>query len=124
MTGSREQAVQAARAASAKQARDIVVMDVRELIVITDYFVVASGVNERQVRTIAEEVERTLATDGRKPARREGQRDGRWVLLDFVDLVVHVFHQEEREFYALERLWADAPTVAWEEPAASQSSGI
>ncbi len=124
MTGSREQAVQAARAASDKQARDIVVMDVRELIVITDYFVVASGVNERQVRTIAEEVERTLAADGRKPARREGQRDGRWVLLDFVDLVVHVFHQEEREFYALERLWADAPTVAWEERAASGGSGI
>jgi ribosome-associated protein len=84
--------------------------------VITDYFIIASGSNDRQVRTIAEEVERRLAGDhGLKPFRREGEREGRWVLLDYVDFVVHVFLQEEREYYDLERLWSDAPAMRYEE---------
>lgn len=119
MTGSRELATLAARAASAKQARDVAVLDVRDLIVITDYFVIASGTNDRQVRTIAEEIERAVRERGLKPVRREGEREGRWVLLDFVDFVVHVFLDEERRYYGLERLWADAPSVGWGAQAAS-----
>jgi ribosome-associated protein len=91
------------------------VLEVRDLIVITDYFVIASGASDRQVRTITDEVERVLTEKGIKPVRREGQAGGRWVLLDFVDLVVHVFVEEERSYYELERLWKDAPRVAWEQ---------
>lgn len=119
MTRSRDLAVAAARAASAKQADDVVVLDVRDLIVITDFFVIASGSSDRQVRTLAQEIERALRDRGAKPARREGQRDGRWVLLDYVDFVAHVFRNEEREFYGLERLWKDAPPVEWAARAAS-----
>lgn len=117
MTGSREAAVTAARAAASKQARDVVVLDVRDLIVITDYFLIASGTSDRQVRTIAEEIERAVREQGIRPVRREGQREGRWVLLDFVDFVAHVFQDDDREYYGLERLWADAPPVEWEERA-------
>ena len=107
-------AVAAARAAADKQAGRVAVLDVRDLIVITDYFVIASGTTERQVRTIAEEVETVLRARGARPARREGETEGLWVLLDFVDVVVHVFREEERDFYDLERLWGDAPAVEWE----------
>ena len=118
MSGSRELAVAAARAAAGKQASQIVILDVGELIGITDYFVIASGATDRQVRTVAEEIERAVKANGVKPVRREGQREGRWVLLDFVDFVAHVFRAEERGYYDLERLWADAPTVDWDAPAA------
>lgn len=90
-------------------------LDVRELIVITDYFVIASGGTERQVRTIADAVEEALRAKGIKPVRREGIEQGRWALLDFVDIVVHVFTREERDYYELERLWKDAPRASWEE---------
>jgi ribosome-associated protein len=119
LTGSREFAIAAARAASSKKAQDVVVMQVRDLIVITDFFVLATGTSDRQVRTVAQEIENVLRDQGMKPVRREGQREGRWVLLDFVDFVAHVFHQEEREYYGLERLWSDAPLVAWEDQAVS-----
>ena len=119
MTGSRDLAVAAARAAADKKARDIVVLDVRDLIVITDYFVIATGASDRQVRTVADAIEEALRPLGRKPVRREGVREGQWVLLDFVDFVAHVFHDEEREYYGLERLWQDAPTVSWEARVAS-----
>ena len=89
-------------------------LEVRELIVITDYFVICSGTSDRQVRTIADAVEKALAERGTKAIRREGRSDGRWVLLDFVDLVIHVFVDEERRYYELERLWKDAPKVRWE----------
>ena len=111
---SRDLAIAAARAAADKQGERVVVLDVRELIVITDYFVIASGGSERQVRTIVEEVEKALRELGMKPIRREGEDDRRWVLLDFFDIVVHVFAQEERDYYDLERLWGDAPTLEWE----------
>jgi ribosome-associated protein len=120
--GSRDVAVAAARAAAEKQGARIVVLDVRDLIVITDYFVITSGGTERQVKTIVEEVEKALRGRGVRPVRREGETEGRWVLLDYVDVVVHVFAEEERDFYDLERLWRDAPTVAWE-PGHAASSG-
>lgn len=110
---SRDIAVTAARAAAAKQAADVTILDVHGLIVITDYFVIASGETDRQVKTIVEEVERAVRDLGEKPVRREGDADSRWVLLDYIDVVVHVFAQEEREYYDLERLWSDAPRPAW-----------
>ena len=121
MPESRELAVSAARAAASKQGDRIVVLDVRDLIVITDYFVIASGTSDRQVRTITGEVEKALRTRGVKPVRREGEDHGAWVLLDFVDVVVHVFGTEEREYYDLERLWRDAPVVQGEEAGAASS---
>ena len=101
----------AARAAAAKLAQDIVVIDVSKQLVITDCFVIASAANERQVNAIVDEVEEKMRLAGYKPARREGTREGRWVLLDFFDIVVHIQHSDERNFYALERLWRDCPLV-------------
>jgi len=116
LPASRDVALAAARAAAEKQGERIVVLDVRELIVITDYFVIVSAGSERQARTIVEEVERSLRDLGVKPLRREGESEGLWVLLDYVDVVVHVFRAEERDFYDLERLWGDAPRVEWDAP--------
>jgi ribosome-associated protein len=109
---SRDIAVLAAEAAAEKKAEDIVVLDVASTIVITAYFVIATGRSDRQVRTIADEVETVLRESAQlKPVGREGEREGRWVLLDFGDVVVHVFQPDEREFYRLEKLWSDAPRV-------------
>ena len=114
-----EQALETARvavaAAADKKANNIVVLDVSEQLVITDCFVIASAPNERQVEAIVEAVEEKLRERGVKPVRREGAREGRWVLLDFVDVVVHVQHAEERAYYALERLWKDCPTIPFED---------
>jgi ribosome-associated protein len=110
---SKEVAVAAARAAATKQGADIAILDVHELIVITDFFVIASGSSDRQVKTIVDEVERAVRERGVRPVRREGETENRWVLLDYVDVVVHVFAEEEREYYDLERLWRDAPRVSW-----------
>jgi ribosome-associated protein len=107
----RELALVAANAAADKLATDIVLIDVSERLVITDVFVIATGSNERQVEAIVDEVEEKLRQAGVKPLRREGRRDGRWVLLDYADIVVHVQHAEERLYYALERLWKDCPTI-------------
>jgi ribosome-associated protein len=101
----------AAEAASDKLARDIVAFDVSDQLVITDAFLLCSGSNDRQVRAIVDAVEERLRTLDAKPVRREGDREARWVLLDYSDVVVHVQHEEERAFYALERLWRDCPTV-------------
>ena len=115
----RDWARSAARAASAKGGEDTVIIDVGEVLAITDAFVITSGRNSRQVKTIAEEVEARLkGDDGITPLRVEGLGDSQWVLLDYGDLVVHVFLDETRAFYDLERLWADAPRVAWEDEAA------
>jgi ribosome-associated protein len=105
----------AAHAASGKLASDIVLIDVSDRLAITDVFVVATGNNERQVEAIVDEVEEKLRQRGVKPVRREGRRDGRWVLLDFNDVVVHVQHAEERVFYALERLWRDCPFIPYDD---------
>jgi ribosome-associated protein len=107
-----EMAGVAARAAASKLADDVVVIDVSEQLVITDCFVIASASNERQVNAIVDEVEDKMREAGHKPARREGTREGRWTLLDYVDIVVHIQHQDERDFYALDRLWRDCPVVA------------
>lgn len=114
-----DQALQMARvaasAAADKKAQDIIVLDVSERLVITDCFLIASAPNERQVEAIVEEIEEQLRRHGVKPTRREGAREGRWVLLDFVDLVVHVQHAEERGFYGLDRLWKDCPRIDFPE---------
>lgn len=109
----------AARAASAKGGDDTVIIEVGAVLAITDAFVITSGRNNRQVKTIAEEVEARLKADGGiAPLRVEGLGDSQWVLLDYGDLVVHVFLEETRRYYDLERLWSDAPRVAWEDEAA------
>ena len=97
-----------------KLTRTIFVLDVSEQLVITDCFVIASAPNERQVNAIVDNVEEKLRAAGHKPVRREGTREGRGALLDYVDVVVHIQHNDERNFYALERLWKDCPTVAVE----------
>lgn len=106
-----ELALAAAQAAADKLARDIVVLDVSEQLVITDCFVICSAPNERQVASIVHEIDDRLRRIGAKPVRREGEREARWVLLDFIDVVVHVLHTEDREFYSLERLWKDCPRI-------------
>jgi ribosome-associated protein len=108
-----ELALTAAQAAADKKANDIVILDVADQLVITDAFLLASAPNERQVLAIVDAIEEQLAKlpEKAKPVRREGERAGRWVLLDYVDIVVHVQHAEEREFYALDRLWKDCPRV-------------
>jgi ribosome-associated protein len=106
-----ELVVTAARAASDKLAKEIVAFDVSEQLAITDAFLIASGTNDRQVKAIVDEVEEKLRDLGAKPLRREGERDGRWVLIDYGDIVVHIQHEEERQFYALERLWRDCPSI-------------
>jgi len=104
-------AVAAAEAASDKLADDIVAFDVSERMAITDVFLVCSASNDRQVRSVVDAVEEKLRGLGARPVSREGEREGRWVLLDYVEIVVHVQHAEERVFYALERLWKDCPTI-------------
>ncbi len=124
LPASRDVAATAARAASAKQAEDIVVLDVHDLIVITDFFVIASAGTERQLKTVLEAVEDDIRmTLGVRPVRREGEPGAGWWLLDYVDVVVHVFGSEERAYYDLERLWRDAPRLDWEDGAAAASSG-
>ncbi len=108
---SRDLAVRAAQAAADKLASDIVIIDVSERLPLTDFFVIVTGANERQIGAIVDAVTERMAAAGVKPLRREGEREGRWVLLDFSDIIVHIQHAEERVFYALERLWADCPTV-------------
>jgi ribosome-associated protein len=114
----------AATAASDKLATDIVLIDVSERLAITDVFLIVSGSNERQVEAIVDGVEDKLRAAGVKPLRREGKRDGRWVLLDFADIVVHVQHVEERVFYSLERLWSDCPFIEFTDPALAAAVAV
>ena len=107
----RRRSLPAALAAADKLAQDVVAIDVSERLPLTDAFVIASAPNERQVQAIVDAVEERLREHGIKPVRREGMTENRWVLLDFVDVVVHVQHAEERAYYALERLWKDCPTI-------------
>lgn len=106
----------AARAADAKMGRRTLVLDVSDVLSITGWFVITSGANTRQVKTIAEEVEQQVAAaGGARPLRTEGLDGLRWVLLDYGDFVVHVFLEEERDYYELERLWSDVPRVDWQD---------
>ncbi len=109
-----EESMVAARAADAKSGLDTTILAMGELLGLTDAFVITSGRNPRQVRTIVDEVERRVKdSGGRPPARVEGLDDARWVLMDYGDFLVHVFLDEARQFYDLEHLWVDAPRVAW-----------
>ena len=101
----------AAQAAADKLASDVLLLDVSEQLVITDVFLLASAPSDRQVKAVVDEIEDRLRELGAKPVRREGAEEARWVLLDFADIVVHVQHEEERVFYALERLWKDCPVI-------------
>ncbi|WP_112235012.1 ribosome silencing factor [Kocuria sp. BT304] len=108
----------AALAADQKKAENVVAFDVSESLAITDVFMVASAPNERQVSAVVDAVEEALIERfDRRPLRREGKGEGRWVLLDFGDAVIHVLHDEDREFYALERLWGDCPAIDVQLPA-------
>lgn len=113
----KELAITAARAASDRKAAEIIALDVSDHLVLTDAFVIASGNNERQVGAIVDAVEEAMHKAGAKRIRREGKEGGRWVLIDFGDVIVHVQHQEDRAFYALEKLWADCPAIELPEDA-------
>ncbi|MEY2451069.1 MAG: ribosome-associated protein [Acidimicrobiaceae bacterium] len=114
-------AVLAAQAAASKKALDPVILAVGDVLAITDSFVIASAINTRQVRTIAEEIEQQVgAAGGPKPLRIEGLDDLHWVLVDYGEFVVHIFLQETRDYYELERLWSDVPRIAWEESTATR----
>jgi ribosome-associated protein len=104
-------AVTAARAALEKKAEEVVVLDLRGVSGYTDFLVISSGQSDRQLEAIADSVEQELRTQGHRVIGSEGARGGRWVLLDFGDVVVHVFHRDERGHYDLEGLWADAPRI-------------
>lgn len=106
-----------AAAADAKQGSDAVALDVSGPLPFTDIFFLTSGRNERQVQSIADEIEERMIAAGAKPLRREGRTEGRWILLDFGDIVAHIFHEEDRVYYALERLWKDCPALPIELPA-------
>lgn len=106
-----ELAEAAVGAAADKLATDLRIVDVSDQLAITDCFVLAAAPNERQVKAVVDAVQERLLDLGAKPVRREGEREGRWVLLDYVDIVVHVQHSEERVFYSLDRLWKDCPTL-------------
>ncbi|MGZ6142896.1 MAG: ribosome silencing factor [Myxococcales bacterium] len=108
---SRRTAVAAARAAQEKKAEEVVVLDLRGVSGYTDFLVIGSGTSDRQIEAIADSVEKELKAQGHRVVGSEGQRGGRWVLLDFGDVVVHVFHRDERAHYDLEGLWADAPRI-------------
>lgn len=118
-----ELAQAAALASADKLATDIVALDVSDKLVITDVFLLAAAPNDRQVRAIVDAIEERLLRLSAKPVRREGEREGRWVLLDFGDLVVHVQHVDERQYYALERLWRDCPVVELPEEVRHPSAG-
>ncbi|MDQ1715400.1 MAG: ribosome-associated protein [Frankiaceae bacterium] len=114
----------AANAAADKLATDIVVLDVSEQLVITDCFVVASAASDRQVVAVIDAIEGALRDLDAKPLRREGQKEARWVLLDYADIVVHVQHVEQRLYYSLERLWKDCPSVSFEGATADLRSAV
>jgi ribosome-associated protein len=103
----------AADAASDKKASDVLLLDVREITTIADYFVICSGNNARQIQAIADAVDEALRAQGARPLNREGVADTGWLLLDFGDIIVHIFGPKEREYYRIERLWNEAKTVVY-----------
>lgn len=113
----RQLALAAAEVCDEKKAKDIVVLDVRKVTTISDFFIICSTSNERQARAIAEDLRLKMRDLGRSEMGVEGLQDGRWVLQDFADFVLHIFHESQREFYDIEGLWADAKQVRWKKPA-------
>jgi len=120
-TQSREMLQIAAAAADAKSGEDLVALDVSLPLPLVDIFLLVTARNERNVAAIADEIEDKLLEAGHKRLRREGRQESRWILLDFGDLVVHVFHEQERVYYGLERLWKDCPLVPIELPASASA---
>ena len=112
----------AAEAIADKKGEDVQLLDLSGLLVVTDVFVIASGTSARHVKTLVEDAEEALKTIDRRPIRREGTEHGEWVLLDYGDVVIHVFGKETREYYDLERLWADAPRIDFEPASSSADS--
>lgn len=112
---SKEMALLAAKAAAAKKGRDITILRLEELSLITDYFVIVNGNSRVQTQAIADNVEEEMELAGFRLSRREGYPEGRWILLDFGDVIAHIFQEEERNFYSLERLWGDAPEISFQE---------
>lgn len=115
-TTPRQLALIAAETCDEKKAKDIVVLDVRKITSISDYFIICSTSNERQARAIAEDLRLKMRDLGKREMGVEGMQDGRWVLQDFADIVLHIFHESQREFYDIEGLWADAKRVLWKKP--------
>ena len=113
----------AAEAAAEKLAADIIAYDVSEQLVITDVFLLCSAANDRQVQAIVDQIEEKMRLAGVRPVRREGERERRWVLLDYLDIVIHIQHAEERVYYALERLWKDCPRIPLSEPVGVGGAG-
>nr|MBO2499597.1 ribosome silencing factor [Acidimicrobiia bacterium] len=112
----------AADAIHDKKGLDVQLLDVGDLLAITDIFVIGTGTSNIHVRSLAEAVEEALAEKaGRKPLRREGMEQAEWILLDYGDVVVHLFQPDQREYYGLERLWLDAPRVGWEAPVSTEA---
>ena len=111
----------AADALDDKKGMDIALLDVGDLLSITEVFVIVTGTSRPHARTLAEAVDEKLKEHGRRPLRTEGAAEGEWVLLDFGDFVVHVFQETPRDFYGLERLWGDAPRIQWEPSVHSES---
>jgi ribosome-associated protein len=118
----RQLAVSCARLAADKKAADIAILDIGPLLRLTDYFVIATCTNPRQVRAIADDLVHTLKQQGIRCLGQEGRTDTNWILLDFGDVVVHIFGEEQRRFYDLEGLWADAKRIAWERKTRSRTS--
>ncbi len=118
-----ELATIAAQAAADKLATDVLILDVADRLAIADAFVLASAPNDRQVQAIVDEIELRLREAGAKPMRREGEREARWVLLDYSDVIIHVQHAEEREYYQLERLWKDCTQIPFVDAALAAAAG-
>ncbi|GFP30434.1 ribosome-associated protein [Candidatus Hakubella thermalkaliphila] len=114
MLDSKELAIQVARAALEKKAENILILDVEKRLIITDYFIICSGLNVIQVQSISEFIQESLEKEGYRPVRVEGDGQSGWVLLDYLDVVVHVFSAEQRDYYQLERLWKDSSIIEWQ----------
>lgn len=113
---SKDAALKIAQILEDKKAEDVIILDIHKLTVIADFFVIGSGGSEPQVRALYEEIEEKMKAEGLEPRHWEGRKNDRWVVLDYGDIIVHVFHREEREFYGLERLWADGISISVDNP--------
>ena len=115
-------AVEAARVAHDRHCQEIVVLDLRDISPVTDYFVIATGTSDRQIRSVAEDIVAEGASIGQKVWHVAGRDTGGWIVLDFVDVVVHLFDAEMRRYYDLELIWGEAPHVPWQRPAAKKTT--
>lgn len=114
LLSTKEQALAAAESAASKKAQDITILDLEGISLVADYFIIVSGRSDVQVRAIAQAIEERMEEEGMVLKQKEGFSEARWVLLDYADLVIHIFHEETREYYQLERLWADAGKIMYQ----------